>query len=69
MDKLHIEVLDEEMARVLRAKTAVERLRIASDMFAAARRMIASHLAAEQADRAGDLSADLPWIRLICSAT
>jgi hypothetical protein len=47
---VHIEVLDEEMARVLRAKTGAERLRIASDMFGAARRMIASHLAAEHPD-------------------
>jgi hypothetical protein len=50
MAEIRIEVLDEDMARVLRAKTGAERLKIASDMFAAARRMIASHLAAEHPD-------------------
>lgn len=48
--EIRIEVLDEDMARVLRAKTGAERLKIASDMFASARRMIASHLAAEHPD-------------------
>ena len=45
-----IEMVDPEMARILRAKTGAERLKIASDMFASARRMIASHLAAEHPD-------------------
>jgi Rv0078B-related antitoxin len=44
---LKIEIVDHDMARILRAKTGAERLKIASDMFASARRMIASHLAAE----------------------
>lgn len=39
-----IEVLDEDMARVLRAKTGADRLAIASAMFASARRMLISHL-------------------------
>lgn len=43
-------MVDPEMARVLRAKTGAERLQIASDMFASARRMLASHLAAEHPD-------------------
>lgn len=47
---LHIEVVDDDMAAVLRAKTGAERLQIASDLFASARRMIASHLAAEHPD-------------------
>jgi hypothetical protein len=47
---LKIEMVDPEMARILRAKTGGERLKIASDMFASARRMIASHLAAEHPD-------------------
>jgi hypothetical protein len=34
----HIEVIDDDMARVLRAKTGAERLRIASGMYASARR-------------------------------
>lgn len=50
LDDLHIEVVDDEMARILRSKTGAERLKIASDMFASARRMIASHLAAEHPD-------------------
>jgi hypothetical protein len=45
-----IEVIDDEMARVLRAKTGAERLRIASGMYAAARRMLSSSLAAEHPD-------------------
>lgn len=45
-----IEVIDDEMARVLRAKTGAERLRIASGMYAAARRMLLSSLAAEHPD-------------------
>jgi hypothetical protein len=50
IDPRRIEVVDEEMAAVLRAKTGPERLRIASGLFAAARRMLASHLAAEHPD-------------------
>jgi hypothetical protein len=45
-----IEIVDDEMAAVLRAKTGAERLKIANDMFVAVRRMIASHLAAEHPD-------------------
>lgn len=44
------EVVDDEMARILRGMTGAERLKIASDMFSSARRMIASHLAAEHPD-------------------
>jgi hypothetical protein len=50
LDDLRIEVVDDDMARVLRAKTGAERLKIASDMFASARRMIVSHLTAEHPD-------------------
>jgi Rv0078B-related antitoxin len=42
-----IEQLDDEMVRILRAMTGEERLRIASGMFASARRMLSSQLAAE----------------------
>jgi len=38
------------MAEVFRAMTGAQRLKIASDLFASARRMIASHLAAEHPD-------------------
>ncbi len=48
--EVSIEAVDDDMAAVLRAKTGAERLQIASDMFAAARKMIASHLAAEHPD-------------------
>lgn len=47
IDPRRIEVVDEEMAAVLRSKTGAERLRIASGMFAAARRMLASQLTSE----------------------
>ena len=50
LDHLRIEVVDDDMAHILRQKTGAERLQIASDMFASARRMIASHLAAEHPD-------------------
>ena len=39
-----IEVIDEEMAAMLRLKTGAERLAIASRMFGSARRMLLSHL-------------------------
>ena len=39
-----IEVIDEEMAAVLRLKSGAERLAIASRLFGGARRMLLSHL-------------------------
>jgi hypothetical protein len=45
-----IEVIDDDMARIIRAKTGAERLRMASMMYANARRMLLSHLRAEHAD-------------------
>jgi hypothetical protein len=50
IDLRNFEVLDDEMARVFRAMTGAQRLKIASDMYRSARRMIASHLAAEHPD-------------------
>ena len=50
IDLRNFEVLDDDMARVFRAMTGAERLKIASDMYRSARRMIASHLAAEHPD-------------------
>lgn len=44
------EVIDDEMAKVIRQKTGAERLGIASDMFASARRMLLSHLRSEFPD-------------------
>jgi hypothetical protein len=46
----HLEVVDAEMAAVLRAKSGAERLRIASGMYSSARRMLLSHLAALHPD-------------------
>jgi len=45
-----IDIMDDEMARILRGMTGAERLQIADRMFTSARRMIASHLAAEHPD-------------------
>ena len=44
------DVVDDDMARILRGMTGAERLKIANDMFVSARRMLASHLAAEHPD-------------------
>jgi hypothetical protein len=44
------EVVDDEMAAILRGKTGAERLAIASAMYTSARRMLLSHLAAEHPD-------------------
>jgi hypothetical protein len=48
IDPRNIEAQDDEMARVFRAMTGAQRLKIASDLFRSA--MIASHLAAEHPD-------------------
>ena len=45
-----LEIVDDDMARILRGMTGAERLRIADRMFSSARRMIASLLAAEHPD-------------------
>ena len=45
-----IEVVDDEMARVLRAKTGAERLQIAFGLYSSARRMLLSALRAEHPD-------------------
>jgi len=42
--RLHIEVISDEMAAILRQKTGAERLQIASDMYSSARKMLISHL-------------------------
>jgi hypothetical protein len=54
LDPRQIEVLDDDMARVLRAKTGAERLAIGFAMFSSARRMLISHLR----DRHPDWSED-----------
>lgn len=50
IDPPRIEVVDEDTATILRSKSGAERLEIAHRMFAAARRMLSSHLAAEHPD-------------------
>jgi hypothetical protein len=45
-----IEIIDDEMAKVIRSKTGAERLQIADGMYAGARRMIVSHLRAQHPD-------------------
>lgn len=54
MDPRRIEVLDDDMARVLKTKSGSERLEIASSMFASARRMLASHLSSIHPDWSRD---------------
>ena len=44
LDEQQIEVVDDEMAEVLRLKIGAERLQIASGMFSSARQMITSML-------------------------
>ncbi len=45
-----IEVMEDDMVRIIRAKTGAQRLRIASGMYASARQMLLSHLRTEHAD-------------------
>jgi hypothetical protein len=47
MDRERGEVVSPEMAEVLRAKTGAERIRIASDLYASARKMLMYHLRCE----------------------
>ncbi len=54
IDPRQIEVMDDDMAAVLRAKTGPERLRIAFSMYSSARRMILSHLSTEHPDWSDD---------------
>jgi hypothetical protein len=50
LDPRRIEVIDDDMARVLRAKTGAERLTIGSAMFSWARRMLINHLKEQHPD-------------------
>jgi Rv0078B-related antitoxin len=45
-----IEVMDDDMARVIRAKSGAERLAIASGLYASARRMLMSYLRSKNPD-------------------
>ena len=46
----NIEVIDDAMAEVLRAKTGAQRLAIASGMYSSARRMLAGYLQTQHPD-------------------
>ncbi len=48
--RVTIEVISDEMARVLRGKTGAQRLEMASRMFESARRMLLSHLQSAHPD-------------------
>ena len=50
LDDGQIEVLDEDMARVLRSKSGAERLKIAHGLFVAARQMLTCHLRDQHPD-------------------
>jgi len=45
-----IEVIDDQMAEILRRKTGAERLQIAFGMFSSARRMLLAYLRSEHPD-------------------
>ncbi len=47
---LHLEMMDAQMVAIMRKKTGAERLRIASDMYTSARKMLLSHLQAQHPD-------------------
>jgi len=51
---LNVELMDDAMADVLRAKSPAERLAIANGMWRSARRMIEAILRAEQPDWSAD---------------
>jgi len=48
--KLVIEEIDPDMVNVYRSKTPAQRLRIASDMYTGARRLLLSHLRHQHPD-------------------
>jgi hypothetical protein len=45
-----LDMIDDAMVPIIRAKSGAERLRIADEMYARARRMLLSHLRAEHPD-------------------
>jgi hypothetical protein len=50
LDAGQIEVMDDAMANVLRAKSGSERLRIVDDLFRSARRLVAAGVRAQHPD-------------------
>lgn len=53
-DSEHRDSLDKEVVTALRAMTGAERLRVASGMYSAARRMLRSHLGHRHPDWSAD---------------
>ncbi len=54
LDPRSVEIVDEDVARILRTKTGAERLRIAFSMYDSARRMLTSMLTADHPDWSED---------------
>lgn len=54
LDPRNVEIVDEEVARILRAKTGAERLQIAFGMYTSARRMLTSMLKSDHPDWSTD---------------
>jgi len=54
LDAGQIEVIDDQMAAVLRQKSGAERLAIANGLFLSARRMLTSHLRSEHPEWSDD---------------
>ncbi len=50
LEKVHIEMVDDEMAKVLKNKTADQRIRIGFNLWTSARDMLLSHLKASNPD-------------------
>lgn len=50
LDPRSVEIVDEDVARILRTKTGAERLQIAFGMYTAARRMLTNLLRADHPD-------------------
>lgn len=50
LDPSRIEIVDEEVARILRTKSGAERLEIAFEMYMSARRMLTSMLTVDHPD-------------------
>ena len=50
LDPRSVEIVNEEVARILRTKTGAERLKIAFGMYESARRMLTSMLTADHPD-------------------
>ena len=54
LDPRNVEIVDEDVARILRTKAGAERLKIAFGMYRSARRMLTSTLKADHPDWSED---------------